>query len=310
MDFRKILDEDFVNINNVIKDTQYNGCEYSKIYLKSWPFFSYNDIEIAYENDIIYLRFYPAEKYIKNNEKNRYYFCPVTQKNRIVEGIKNIEAQCNCDGEKMIVVNMPQEYVDLLDLDNYFLYDDINYQEYLYSVDDLTNLKGKKYHAKRNHIQKFDKLYSYNFRPYTSDDYDNVMKLSFDWYSAKNTDFEDDAKLEEEDETHALKTELKMVCEEKNAFADVLCINEEIVGFTLGEISASNVGIVHVEKCDINYDGIYPKINNLFVKKHFQNVRIINRQEDLGIEGLRKSKQSYYPIAFCKKYFLQNFPRA
>ncbi|MEG1536648.1 MAG: hypothetical protein RR416_06750, partial [Clostridia bacterium] len=55
------------------------------------------------------------------------------------------------------------------------------------------------------------------------------------------------------------------------------------------------------EKADVAYDGIYPAINQMFVKAHFASVRFVNRQEDMGLEGLRKSKMSYYPIGFVEQ---------
>ena len=306
MVFRKICQEDFKIINEQLKSTQYNGCEYQKIYLNAWPFFNIKSMEISIEDNIIFLRFHPSEKYVENGSKMWYYFAPLTTIDRVAEGIKKIEAKCNAENEKMQIINVPKEYVNLLNADNYSIKNDRDYAEYLYSVQDLTYLVGKKFHAKRNHILKFDKLYNYEFREYRQEDYDDVMKLFFNWYKSKQDEFFGEAEIEEEDEAYALRTELTLVLTEPNAFADVLIIDDKIVGFTLGEISASNVGIVHVEKCDISYEGIYAKINNLFVKKHFQNVRIINRQEDIGIEGLRKSKLSYNPIDFCEKNYIFN----
>ena len=70
----------------------------------------------------------------------------------------------------------------------------------------------------------------------------------------------------------------------------------------------SGVAVVHVEKGEIEYDGIYPAINQMFSKKHFQGLRYVNRQEDMGLEGLRKSKQSYRPVKMSKKYVVRIGP--
>ena len=78
-------------------------------------------------------------------------------------------------------------------------------------------------------------------------------------------------------------------------------------GFTLGEITPSNVGIVHIEKADVQYNGSYTKLMNMFAKTVLKDTKLINRQEDMGDEGLRQSKLSYKPIGYSMKYFLKDF---
>ena len=74
------------------------------------------------------------------------------------------------------------------------------------------------------------------------------------------------------------------------------------MGFALGEILPTNVGAIYFEKGDIAFKGIYPLIDNLFCKKHFNEVRFINKQEDMGLEGLRKSKLSYNPVKLHNRF--------
>lgn len=302
MTFNIIKDQDFDIINSILSTISYNGSEYSKIYLKAWKFFSSHQIEFAYDENIAFIRFMPCEKYFDCKLEHKYfYLAPIAKPEDILKGFLKIEEQCKLDCDLLKIVSVPDEIVALIEPLNYKIETDVNYSEYLYSPKDLIELNGKKYHSKRNHIKNFDKKYSYTFRAYEKGDEKAVMDLFYSWEETKKFYENSEIALEEADEYYALKTELDMVLHEENAFADVLIVDGRLIGFTLGEITASNLGIVHVEKCDINFDGVYSKINNLFAKKHFQNVRIINRQEDIGIEGLRKSKMSYHPIAFCKK---------
>ena len=90
--------------------------------------------------------------------------------------------------------------------------------------------------------------------------------------------------------------------------AAVLEIDGEIHAYTAGFINPSNVGIILFEKADPEYEGIYQAVNYLFINHSFKQCRFINRQEDLGLEGLRKAKMSYHPFGFAEKYrvrFLQ-----
>ena len=183
--------------------------------------------------------------------------------------------------------------------------------EYLYLPEDLIELKGQKFHSKRNFINRFDA--EYTFRPYTSGDYDGLMKLLCMW-SYRHIDngvrfceqegwikYKDLEKVEVDEEILVLDGVVKDL-KGYNCYADVLVVNDEIVGFAAGETMPNGIGALYFEKANIDYRGIYPLLDNLFCKAHFGEVKYINKQEDMGIEGLRKSKLSYNPVAMAERY--------
>ena len=188
-----------------------------------------------------------------------------------------------------------------------------DYFEYLYLPENLIELKGKKYHAKRNFINGFS--LPYEFRTYEPSDRENLNELLFKW-SYLHIDNGVDFSIKEGWHLHEIREKILNDPEIKalnavlddldayNCFADVLTIeNGKIIGFALGEILPSGIGAIYFEKGDIEYKGIYPLLDNAFCKKHFASgVRYINKQEDMGIEGLRKSKLSYNPITFAERY--------
>ncbi len=174
--------------------------------------------------------------------------------------------------------------------------------EYLYSSVSLRTLSGKKLHSKRNFINSFSA--EYDFKPYTDADFDGVMALFDAWFhdainrvDANIADIKKDFDWEKDVVTTALKNK-----ELFNITANVLVVDNTIVGFVAGELMANGVGAIYFEKADIAYKGIYPLIDNLFCKAHFEQVELVNRQEDLGIAGLKKSKTSYCPIGFAEVY--------
>lgn len=188
---------------------------------------------------------------------------------------------------------------------------DENMFEYLYSPEDLIELKGPKYHAKRNFINRFGE--EYVFRPYVESDYEALMELVCMW-SYRHIDngvrfceqegwikYKSLEKVEADDEIIVLD---KVVRDLKgfNCFADVMEIDGKIAAFAAGEILPNNVGALYFEKANIDYRGIYPVLDNLFCKAHFASVRYVNKQEDMGLEGLRKSKQSYHPVTMAERY--------
>ena len=79
-------------------------------------------------------------------------------------------------------------------------------------------------------------------------------------------------------------------------------VNNEIAAFTLGEKLNENMSVIHIEKGNNDYKGVYAFINRMFLNNYFKDVATVNRQEDLGVKGLKKAKQSYNPIRLEKKY--------
>ena len=81
-----------------------------------------------------------------------------------------------------------------------------------------------------------------------------------------------------------------------------LCLDGEVIAFTLGCQASDDMYVVQIEKADHTIDGAYQMINQQFVKRNCLDVKYVNREEDLGLEGLRKAKQSYRPVMMGVKY--------
>ena len=81
-------------------------------------------------------------------------------------------------------------------------------------------------------------------------------------------------------------------------------VNEKISAFGIGECLNDSLTVIHIEKGDKNINGIYSFIAKTLIDRCFNNTQIINREQDLGIEGLRKSKMSYNPFKLEKKFIL------
>jgi len=217
-------------------------------------------------------------------------------------------------------INDIREYTDF----NICSIKDIDDSEYIYSTKELIDLSGKRFHAKKNHYNKFVKNYNYEIKEINTPKIKgDCMELLKRWHSVK----------EEVDKELVMETD---------AINDVLCkldilklktiavyaspktvdnindnaavnneaeecknTNNKIVAFSIGEKYASDtMANILVEKADINYDGIYAFINREFLTRYFSETQFVNRQEDTGSEGLRKAKQSYNPIRMEEKYLL------
>jgi len=208
-------------------------------------------------------------------------------------GIDLIKDYCKSEGIKVKIQGISDNLREIIDnKENYDFMPQPEHAEYIYNSCDLINLNGKKLHAKRNHVNRFIKTYSYQFVPYQENFRSQIQRIIEKWNEKQGFDFESQAIC------NALNN-----LEILNSYCDCLFVEKELVGFAIGT-TLKEYGLVVFEKCDSNYIGVYQIINNLFAAKNFKEVSYINRQEDLGIEALKKAKMSYYPVFLQEKYLM------
>ncbi|MGP1587326.1 MAG: DUF2156 domain-containing protein [Treponemataceae bacterium] len=182
--------------------------------------------------------------------------------------------------------------------------------EYIYLTENLSNLSGKKYSKKRNHLHQFYKKYPiYKFELLNSENIELAYQIEEKWLLET---IENEAKTEN---TLDLQREQKII---KNALENfdyfsklcgmtggIIFVKNIPIAFCLSSTLSSLVTDIHFEKClsEFARDGGYAVINNEFSKT--VATKYINREEDLGIEGLRKAKLSYYPEIILDKYMVE-----
>lgn len=173
--------------------------------------------------------------------------------------------------------------------------------DYVYAIDDLADLKGRKYHRKKNHYNRFRKNNpNYKAEPLGEDNLPLAKKMIADWYETKRQlSPEVDFSMEET----ALKKALDLY--EELGMEGLLLINEgEALAVTLGSRVSEQIWDVHFEKARDDVDGAYTAINCEFaqyIRSRYPEIAFLNREEDMGIEGLRKAKESYYPHHMVQK---------
>ena len=169
--------------------------------------------------------------------------------------------------------------------------------EYIYNSEDLANLKGKKYHGKRNHISKFKNLYDWSYEKIIPERKEIYLKFFEKWFE-KNSEKEGKDFIEE---FKAIKKSFENY--EKLEFeGGAILVDGQIVACTIGEKINHENFVVHFEKAFTEFEGAYTIVNQEFSKTLEKRFKFINREEDLGIEGLRKAKLSYKPFLLLEKY--------
>ncbi len=168
-------------------------------------------------------------------------------------------------------------------------------QDYIYLSEELATLRGKKFHAKRNHISRFYKTYSdTRYETLDSSNKQDALKVVLEWYA------ENGVNSEGNEEVRAVCEALDNMEEFKMQGA-VIYVDGKPAAMTLGSEISPDVFDVNFEKALRRYDGIYSVINNEFAKT-LTKYKYINREEDMGLEGLRKSKLSYNPVIILDRY--------
>lgn len=169
--------------------------------------------------------------------------------------------------------------------------------DYLYTADDLRHLPGRRYQPKRNHINRFVAEHpDYRYEPLTPDRFDECMRLERAWRQAH--------------EGHTSK-----LCAEQQAMqrgfahfdalhlqGGCVYVGDRLVAFTYGSAVNGHTFDTHFEKADATCDGAFAVINKLFAEHLPERFTRINREEDLGLEGLRRAKRSYHPVEIAPKH--------
>lgn len=167
---------------------------------------------------------------------------------------------------------------------------------YIYLSEKLATLSGKKLHSKRNHINNFIKNYNYTFHILDDENISEVKEFLKSWYEKKL--LEDESIIYEK---NAIENALSYY-KELGLRGALIKVEGKVVAFSMGDKRNDEMAVIHFEKADTDFVGAYTVINRDFVKNCWTDVKYINREDDMGIEGLRKSKLSYYPDILLEVY--------
>ncbi len=175
--------------------------------------------------------------------------------------------------------------------------------DYVYDINDLADLKGRKYQKKRNHVNRFQQEHP-DCKILPLDEHTRVAAYCMlnDWYATrKESDPTMDFQLEQLAMDRAFAFQAQLGLE-----GLVLMENDRVLAFTMGSRLSPDTFDIHFEKAREDVDGAYAAVNRAFaqyLREKYPEVQFLNREDDLGIEGLRKAKLSYNPHHLVEKYW-------
>ncbi len=172
--------------------------------------------------------------------------------------------------------------------------------DYVYAIDDLADLKGKKYHGKRNHLNRFYEAHpTYRVEPLNENNIDAVRTMADEWFSHREVPEGDSFTMEKQALDKAFHHYKELGLESL-----VLSDNEQVIAFTMASRMREDTFDVHFEKACMDIEGGYTAINCEFAKyirNKYPEIKFLNREEDMGLEGLRRAKLSYHPHHMIEK---------
>lgn len=171
--------------------------------------------------------------------------------------------------------------------------------DYVYRATDLISLAGNKFHSKRNHINSIKRSYPVHYEALHEDLLDACLRLADQWCEFKRC--AEDLNLTSEWE--AIRLALRHY-RELALQGGAIVVRDRVEAFSLGELLNHRTAVIHIEKANPEVSGFYTLINQQFCEHAWQEVELINREQDLGEPGLRRAKQSYQPIHLEEKFRL------
>jgi len=288
LSFSKLTLDDRHWAKEILMQSGLNGCEYTFGCAIVWN--GYYKTYAAHFEDFIIYRY--------SEEQNRYAF--PAGKGDIKKAIDQIIEDAQRSGKAFSIRGITERELPVFEKyyrDKFTFTETPESFDYIYNQSDLMNLSGKKYHSKRNHISSFLRTYeNWSYEEITEQNISECKEMLDCWYK-ENID----------ENSESLKEERLALFKGLEIFFSVpfvggfLRIDNNIVALTFGEALNDKNFVVHFEKA-LDIKGAYAMINREFVSHSLQGYEYINREEDLGIEGIRKAKLSYHPAIILKKY--------
>lgn len=195
---------------------------------------------------------------------------------------------------------------DMLQLESWFpgqfeMACDRDFFDYVYAIDDLADLRGRKYQKKRNHVNRFRAEHPrYQVLPLNSNNLEAAQTMVEHWYTRRH---QDDPQGDYLLESIAINKAFRNL--DRLEMEGILLVEDDrVLAVTMGSRMGSDTFDIHFEKAREDIDGAYAAVNCEFaryLRLKYPDVKFLNREDDLGLEGLRKAKESYLPHHMVEK---------
>lgn len=290
LEFSPISPKDYGRYYKYRENDPSNASEASFTTVYIWN--NYYNLECCENGEFFFLRFN-----IKG--KSPSYFFPIGSGN-IEKALSELCEYATHRGEKLcfrLVSEANKEKLKQFFGDRLSVKESRDSFDYVYLTERMISLSGKKLHSKRNHLNYFLENYSFNYKKVS--DKESLEKCAEKAYKLVS----EKEKNKNSFELGAMKSYFENYFD-FNQTGAYIEINDEVVAMSFGEKISEDTALIQIELADDTYRGAYQAINKLFCENEWNSFTYVNREEDMGIEGLKKAKMSYQPEFLIKKYYL------
>lgn len=289
--FSPVTVEALARIRAYAEASQVQNCDFAVANMACWQFLY--GTEYAEAHGCLLLRFYLEAR------RRRAYMMPLGAGD-VASAVRLLADDAAAQGEDLRMFGVSDVQKATLEAMTpaltFHFTNDRNYQDYIYERTALATLRGKALQPKRNYVNRFRRLYpDYEYAALTERDFPDCLDLTRRWM----TTHADEASAAHE--ARAVAFALAHYAE-LGLRGGVLRVAGRVVAFTYGSDVRADTFDVHVEKADTAYEGAYAMINQSFAASLPDRFIYVNREEDLGIEGLRRAKLSYAPVMLLDKW--------
>ena len=287
--FREVSIEDRCLWNSYLSLSGIRFCDFSFLNICAWKF--YYQTELAEWKGYLLIRHY--------FDDNFHYFFPIGDGN-IAEVLNDFKTFAFENHHSFLMdcltINQLEE-IKTISIHPFSFSLDRNFSDYLYLREDWIALKGKRLQSKRNHLKRFLQNYEYEYKPYTDAYLNDCISLTEQWMK-ENPDLNWDSM---NNELQVIQFALNNL-EQLGGCGGTLWVDGQLVAFSLGSSINEDTFVVHIEKANTSYEGIYVAMGNIFAQNLPDNYTFLNREDDMGLKGLRQSKLSYSPHKLLAKF--------
>ncbi|CEQ09493.1 Uncharacterized conserved protein [[Clostridium] sordellii] len=296
MIFKEIDIDSYKELRPFFNSVDYEACEYCFTTLYMW-------------RDMYKTSYYIEDDFaiiVGEYEGDRFSVLPLAKKDKIHKAIAFMINYFKNEDHRIYLRAVTKEVVELLQKDypgRFEYIEERDYFDYVYDAESLRTLKGRKNQKKRNHLNYFIKEYEgrVKYKKLDKENFDDCITLLKAWTVNKEENGDKEEGIDDEfvaikkifDHYDVLREDVKI---------SGIYIDNKLEAFTIGEKINEHMAVIHIEKANPEIRGLYPYINQQFLVNEFPDVELVNREEDLGLEGLRKAKLSYHPCKFVEKY--------
>lgn len=290
IDFQPLTTEKKAEYEKYLQNAGERGCEYSFVNLYLW---GRQKATVLHDHLVFFSQF---------NRKSVYLFPVGTGDKKAV--LEAVIADAKERGIPCRLTGLTQEDCAALQAlypGKFHYHFDRSTFDYIYSIDDLADLAGRKFQKKRNHLNKFREVCpDHTLEPITDENIEEVKQMVDTWY---------DLRLQEDPHAdfHMERSAITKAMDRRESLGMeglILRSNGQILAMTMASRLNSTTFDIHFEKALNITDGAYAAVNNGFARylreKH-PDILWLNREDDMGLEGLRRAKLSYNPHHMIEK---------